>query len=1129
MAVTVYSLGDLEIIRAGLTAVAMLFDSGNTDLFTGAGAAGLGHAAGFGLMVSVGWIAMKVIVGQPFAPGHLLAVMLAYIIMFVPKVTMNIEDIYTGQVAVVDGVPLGVALPGGVISGVSRSITLKIDQALRTADAETSTLSENGMVSPLKLMLAARGAALVDEAFTLSMSRYISECTDGIPPNAASSAASPFLFLQNPFQNYLTAIYPFGSSPSSANQWTTPEFVTCTDAANKLDTKLREIISGPDFDEYLTQRMGVNRPAGTMGGRWTANDLQVYINNFATAGTDAQNVMAQLATSDIIADTYRCGALDKADAISCSAAMRSAVEGAKFDSAGRGSVFARTMIPSMNVFMFLFFAISPLIAVVIAVSGMHGVTKVMPNYLLFGVWTQSWLPMAAIINHFILRQSKEAAERGLITADGLPLRSGVEFYDLLSTKIAAASDLLASTPIVTFAIISGSVMGLAQLASKAGDSFSEKNVAPDVNKVDSAASVAARHAEAPRTTNSGMTLNRGVGGTGYGGSSDPLALSMSSDSMRTLAAGEQYAAESLQTQSQQLSQALYQGYGAKVAGSSSSSHGKFGSADFTQLHGQSRTIADSLNQAIKSANNDSTVKSLGLNTNQLTNAATGAYLDAANREEKAEGRGAAAKHAVRGAVLAAFKTMGNLAPTAALQEQAVKSFENAISQQLASTATQTDDWAAKFSSGERSSAENSFLSEVSKSSDKKLGETLSQTNAQSRKRAQTAQQLDSFAKSLKSGVNLAGGDLANMAANGSGKLGERLADLRRENGISEQTAYDTAQKATNGKFTGDGTPGDNARNRALGTAYGTMLMLGQSHKAEIANAALSELQMTNAVGSIKSGSQVAGAVDDQASAAPTGLSQNTAGRIAAMKPQAEQAAANAAGETQGVNGQLRSRQGAASQGVTAETFKGYSGKVDEAAAASGVQAANNNRVTAATPGEQFKARAAALERDYAENSTIAGMASDFAKEVANDGVLLGISATAGVAAAHATLGDISSAYERQKGAGSGGPTTGGQPTGGNPSGGNSPGSGGSRTGGGQGGVSQGQYTQKVLGKVADKMPAVAAVVGARHAAATAIGAVGLAPGAAVANTVAATVDMVTLGTALYDAIKEVDNEIASGK
>jgi conjugal transfer mating pair stabilization protein TraG len=748
----------------------------------------------------------------------------------------------------------------------------------------------------------------------------------------------------------------------------------------------------------------------------------------------------------------------------------------------------------------------------------------MPNYLLFGVWTQSWLPMAAIINHFILRQSKDAAERGLITADGLPLRSGIEFYDLLSTKIAAASDLLASTPIVTFAIISGSVMGLAQLASKAGDSFSEKNVAPDVNKVDSAASVAARHAEAPRTTNAGMTLNRGVTGTGYGGSGDPLSLSLSSDSMRSLAAGEQYASESLQTQSQQLSQALYQGFGAKVAGTSSASHGKFGSADFTQLHGQSRSIAESLNQGIKAAMTDSTAKSLGISTSQLTNAATGAYLDAASRQERAEGRAAAAKHAVRGAVLATFNTMGKLAPNAALQEQVAKTLENAVGQQLASTATQTDDWAAKFASGERSSAENSFLSEVSKNSDKKLGETLSQTNAQSRKKAQTAQQLDSYAQSLKAGVSLTGGDLANMAANGSGVLGERLADLRRENGISEQDAYDTAQKATNGKFTGDGTPGDNARNRALGAAYGTMLRLGKSHKAQIAEAALSELQMTNAIGSIKDSSQVAGAVDSQASAAPTGLSQSTAGRITAMAPQAEQAAANAAGETQGVNGQLRSRQGAASQGVSAETFKGYAGKVDGAAAASGVQAANDSRVTAGTPGAQFKARAEAIQRDYAENATIAGMASGFAKEVANDNVLLGISTVAGAAAAHAALGDITSAYERQKGGGSSGPTTGGQPTGGG-----SPGSGGPRTGGSQGGVSQGQYTQKVLGKVADKMPAVAAAVGARHAAATAVGAVGLAPGAAVANTIAAGVDMVALGTAVYDAIKEVDAELASRK
>lgn len=1113
MAVTVYSLGDHEILRAGLTAVAMLFDSSNTDLFTGAGAAGLGHAAAFGLLVSIGWIAMKVVVGQPFSPGHLLAVMLAYIIMFVPKLTVQIEDIYTGQVAVVDGVPLGVALPGGVISGLSRSITLKLDQALRTADAETSTLSENGMVSPLKLMLAARGAALVDEAFTLSMSRYIAECTDGIPPNAASSAPSPFLFLQNPFQNYLTAIYPFGSTPSSTNQWTTPEFVTCTDAAFKLETKLRELISSPEYDEYLTQRMGVNRPNASMGGRWTANDLQVYINNFATAGTDAQNVMAQLATSDIIADTYRCGALDKADAITCAASLRSAMEGAKFDSAGRGSVFARTMIPSMNVFMFLFFAISPLIAVVIAVSGMHGVTKVMPNYLLFGVWTQSWLPMAAIINHFILRQTKDAAERGLLTADGLPLRSGVEFYDLLSMKIAAASDLLATTPIVTFAIISGSVMGLAQLASKAGDNFSEKNVAPDVNKVDSATSVAARHAEAPRTTNAGMTLNRGVTGTGFSSSTDGLGLSLSSDSVRSLAAGEATAAEQLETRSQQLSQQLGQTLGARMAGTIQQSHGKFGSADFTQLHGQSRQFADKLDSGVRSAAAEQTLKSLGLDTRSLTNAATGALLEAAKNGANAAGQQAAAKGAVRGVMLNAAKTMGSAAPNAQLVESATSSVENSIGQQLSSSATQMDDWSAKFASGERSSAENAFLSEASKGSNKALGETLAKTSAESRKRAQTAQQLDSYAKSLKSGISLTGGGLADMAANGSGALGERLADLRRENGISEQTAFDAAQKATNGKFTGDGSPGDTLKNRAMGAAYGTMLMLGDKNKADIAQAVFQELGMTSAVGSIKSGNEVAASVEGQRSAAPTGLAGATAGRINAMEPQAQQAAAAAEAATQSVPQQLSSIQGAASNTTNADTFNSFAGKVDAAANGSGARAANDNSVITGTPSAAFQKRAAQLEKDFGQSGSVASLATRFGKDFGNDPVLVGVAAVAGVGAAAATIQDINTAYQKHNGSGGGGPTTGGQPR---PSGG----------GGGSGGLSRSQYAQRVMGALASKIPEVATGAATRHATATAAGAVGLAPGEAVAHGVAAAVDLYSLGSAVYDAIQEVDGQLA---
>lgn len=1120
MAVTVYSLGDHEMIRAGLTAVAMLFDSGNTDLFTGVGLAGLGHAAAFGLLVSVGWIAMKVIVGQPFTPGHLLAVLLAYVIMFVPKITMQIEDIYSGQVAIVDDVPLGVALPGGVISGVARSITIKLDQALRSADAETSTLSENGMVSPLKLMLAARGAALIDEGLTLSLSRYIAECTEGIPPNAASSAASPFFFLQNPFPNFITAIYQSGTTPSSTDQWSHPEFVSCTSAAFTLETKIRELISKPEFDEYLTQRMGVNRPNATMGGRWTANDLQVYINNFARAGTDAQNVMAQLATSDIIADTYRCGALDTRDAINCSAAMRSAVEGAKYDSAGRGSVFARTMIPSMNVFMFLFFAVSPLIAVVIAVSGMHGVTKVMPNYLLFGVWTQSWLPMAAIINHFILRQSKDAADRGLINSDGLPLRSGVEFYDLLSTKIAAASDLLASTPIVTFAIISGSVMGLAQLASKAGDSFSEKNVAPDVSKVDATSGTQSRSIEAPRFTNAGMTINDGQVGASPSSSSDKLNIGISSDSIRSMAAGEQVAAEASAARSQQLSQQLYQGMGAKVAGSMQKSSGSFGQADFTQLHGQSRQFADQINNAIRSSNTESTLKSIGLDSGKLTNVATAALLDAAKNGADAKGQKFAVAKSIDGVVRQAAKNMGGLAPSASLVDAAQKSIENAIGQSFGSTATEMNDWSAKMSSGQRSSAENAFLNEVSKSLDKKLGETLAQTNAETRKRTNSAQQLDSFAKGLKSGTSMNGGELASLAANGSGILAERLGDLRKANGFSEQEAVALANKYTGNKYPMTGDPAVDSKNRQLAAAYGTALKFHLSHPNEIASAAYAEIGNTNAVGSIKSEQQVGAAVSEQGKGAPTGMAPGTQQRIAGMVPQAQQAAANAEGRLGSVDQELASAQGAASQTVSQATFNQYAGQVDSAAAASGVGAANNQRAISGQAGEAFAAKASALQQQFGENGSMMALAKRFGSNVANDPVIGTIAALAGGAAAAATIQDINSHYGTRNGGGSSGPTTGGQPGGGG-------GPGQPRGGNGGGAPTRGEFTQRVFSNLADKLPTVLAGAAATHASASAAGAAGLGPGVALANTIAVGADLISLGSAIHEAIEMTEQQYAA--
>ncbi|MBU2766703.1 conjugal transfer protein TraG [Acidithiobacillus ferrivorans] len=72
---------------------------------------------------------------------------------------------------------------------------------------------------------------------------------------------------------------------------------------------------------------------------------------------------------------------------------------ARRGNSGGASMFEANVIPMMTFLQFLFFALAPMVAVVIAFMGAQGAGIYM-KYVMFGIWTQSWLPVVAIINDY---------------------------------------------------------------------------------------------------------------------------------------------------------------------------------------------------------------------------------------------------------------------------------------------------------------------------------------------------------------------------------------------------------------------------------------------------------------------------------------------------------------------------------------------------------------------------------------------------------------------------------------------------------------------------------------------------------------------------------------------------------
>ncbi len=493
MEVTIYVLGDLGTFRAVLQSVAMLFAD---PILSNNGALGIGSAAGLGLLITLLWVVAQGVLapaggGRGFNPSIVFILLVTYFALAVPKARVQLEDIYTGNITAVDGVPIGIAYPGAVISAITRNITSKVETAFSGVDGNYISLSAQGYASPLRLLLAMRkGVANFDPYLDANLKTFIVDCVVGSP----TFKPQDFAKSQNAV-GYITANYRDGLSVyySQAN----PQGVAsaCAESAPLIAAAADNFVAGTPMTRLLNANIEVRATPNTAtANQWTSTDIEtVHANTVTTAFGAAQSAtefMENALFSGIMTDAYNCaGASTDIQAMrQCTLTLTQASEQWKTDAAGAASFFQKTMIPSMNILLLLFYAFAPLMFIFMMMAGWHGLS-VLTKYLIFGVWTQTWLPFAAIINYIIQVQTVDELQRIAVAstdAVGKGLTPAVlnPFYEVLSTKLATASEMLAATPLITLALMTGSIYGLVSMAQRMSgrDYVNEKQASPDIHQ-----------------------------------------------------------------------------------------------------------------------------------------------------------------------------------------------------------------------------------------------------------------------------------------------------------------------------------------------------------------------------------------------------------------------------------------------------------------------------------------------------------------------------------------------------------------------------------------------------------------------------------------------------------------------
>lgn len=468
----IYSIGDGEFLAGILNAVAMVTGTGDFATLV---------RIGFGLGVLL--IALQGVLsgGRGVQWQEAMVGLVIYMIMFGPQVRVNVEDMYSGQVYPVDNVPFGVAAAGSVLSRAGYSITTLFETGF-----STPAMTEQSYGMSLKRLEAAREAMLnrinTGEANSpvagsdveKSWSNYVRECTltaVDLHDQNPSVGMSLDDVLNNPlpealhFANddfYYTKIYIGGA----------PQTLSCDRAFIALDNFTKTAFL-PAAKENIKAFMA---PDSFLS---TDQLLQNAMDGIQQYGVDIDTYLKSVYLTPIYSDAAVQKYLgSKQDVMA--AIVNEAVQRRNAQWQAQKSVFETSVQPFMTFMEALFYALTPVMGLVIGL-GVMGM-KMIGKYLVLALWVQMWMPVMAIVNHYIhaATAGKISSVLAAVVAEPMSITGMAQWDGIIQNQLAVGGMLASSVPIIALFIVSGSYYALTNVAGQmtGQDHIDESKAAP---------------------------------------------------------------------------------------------------------------------------------------------------------------------------------------------------------------------------------------------------------------------------------------------------------------------------------------------------------------------------------------------------------------------------------------------------------------------------------------------------------------------------------------------------------------------------------------------------------------------------------------------------------------------------
>ncbi|MCW7549975.1 conjugal transfer protein TraG N-terminal domain-containing protein [Photorhabdus sp. APURE] len=480
----VYTVGSMQFIYSIFNAVAMLMNSGTfSDMFR--------IAALLGVIGVV--IASAVSSGKTLSFQHMAVCIVMYLLFFQVSAHVNIEDVTTGKFRAVDNVPAGLAASASIISTVGYAITEKMEQAF-----STPSMTEYGSLDPLftlatlydtmksPMRWASNDPSRPYNNLDRSVSNYMRQCVGNDIIRGSKTYAALYrsnngvagLSSNDAFQRVV--IYDSNRSGwdrSTGESEAGGSLYTCAEAYTKLKDLMMNTTSQLD-SSFQRSYTALGRTCGGVPCN-TISKMTEVMNFYNISGTDIRDFQLMMIMYPYFRDMPLYGYESSFRGTAAVTRVQTMTQ-QSFQWSSSGASFLSWMGSFMPIFQGMVYALTPFMAFLFGL-GIMGLRMVL-KYLLVVMWTQTWLPLAAIVNLYILVNTRETMSALFTTTGSI---SFSQLYNMLyetQKSIGLAGNLYAMIPALGGFIVWGSSIAFNSLAKSAAapSAADTKTMAPDV-------------------------------------------------------------------------------------------------------------------------------------------------------------------------------------------------------------------------------------------------------------------------------------------------------------------------------------------------------------------------------------------------------------------------------------------------------------------------------------------------------------------------------------------------------------------------------------------------------------------------------------------------------------------------